>query len=141
MRNKPVVFSVSVVVLLLSLGGSTYAHHGIGAWYDMTRSITVKGIVTSFEWTNPHAYIYLDVKDEKGTIEKWSGEMGSVGMLGRFGWKRDTVKPGDEITLIGRPAKDSKPTMLLNKVFLASGQGLAASDLPMPVEGATALKE
>ena len=98
-------------------------------------------LVTSFEWTNPHAYIYLDAKNEKGAIEKWSGEMGSVGMLGRFGWRRDPVKPGDEITLIGRPAKDRKLTMPLNKVVFASGQELAASDLPMPVKEATAPRE
>jgi hypothetical protein len=95
----------------------------------MTRSIAVKGTVTSFDWTNPHAYIYLDVKDEKGVIEKWSAEMGSVAMLARAGWKRDTVKPGDGVTLIGKPSKDGKPAMLLDRVFLAGGQELPASDL------------
>ena len=138
--HKPLFFSVTAFVLLLSLGRPTPAHHGVGAWYDTTRSVTVKGTVTSFEWTNPHAYIYLDVKDAKGGVEKWSAEMGSVGMLARAGWRRDTVKPGDEVTLTGKPAKDRKPTMLLDKAVLASGQELAASN-PTPVEGAPTTKE
>jgi hypothetical protein len=128
MRNKLVVFSVTAILLLLSLERSTYAHHGIAAWFDMTRSIAVKGTVTGFEWTNPHAYIYLEVKKENGAVEKWTGEMGGLPMLARAGWRRDTVKPGDETTLIGKPSKDGKPAVLLDKVVLANGQELAASD-------------
>ena len=125
MKNRLLLFPVTV--LLLSLSGSTYAHHGFVAWFDMTHTITVKGTVTGLEWTNPHAYIYLDVKDQKGVIEKWSAEMTGIGMLGRVGWRRDTVKQGDEITLVGRRAKDGKPVMLLDKVVFANGQELAAS--------------
>ena len=97
-RKSQVIFPSAVVLFFLSLAGSASAHHGFVSWFDMSRSITVKGTVTSFEWTNPHSYIYFDVKDEKGAIEKWSAEMGGVPMLGRAGWRRETVKPGDEIT-------------------------------------------
>lgn len=138
--NKQLLFSATAFVLLLSLGPRTAAHHGVGAWYDTTRSVTLKGTVTSFEWTNPHAYIYVDVKDAKGGVEKWSAEMGSVGMLARAGWRRDTVKLGEEITLTGKPARDHKPAMLLEKAVLANGQELAASN-PTPVEGAPTPKE
>ena len=142
MTNKLVVSRLTTVLLLLSLAPATYAHHGIVAWFDMSRSITVKGTVTSFEWTNPHSYIYFDVKDEKGAIEKWSAEMGGVPMLGRAGWRRETVKPGDEITLIGKPAKDGKHLMLLDKAILANGQELPASDVPLPpADGAKTPKE
>jgi hypothetical protein len=130
MRNYLVAFRVAAGLLLLLVAPSTYAHHGINAWYDMTKSSTIKGTVTSFEWTNPHSYIHIDAKDEKGTIENWSVEMGNVGMLSRYGWRRDTLKPGDQITLIGKPARDGKPVMLLNKAVLANGQELQASDLP-----------
>jgi hypothetical protein len=127
MRNRLVVFPVTAVFLLLSLGGSAYAHHGFVSWFDMARSTTVKGTVTSFDWTNPHAYIYLNVKDEKGNIEKWSAELGAVGMLARAGWRRDTLKPGDEITAIGNRAKDGKPVMHLDKIVFANGQELSSA--------------
>jgi hypothetical protein len=126
MRNKLLVLPVTAVVFLLLLAGSAYAHHAT-ATFDMTQSATVKGTVTNFEWTNPHAYIYLDVKDGKGSTEKWSVEMGSLGILARAGWKRDTLKPGDEITAFGNRAKDGKPFLHFNKIVLADGQELSAS--------------
>jgi hypothetical protein len=127
MRNKPMGFPVTAVLLLLSFGASTYAHHGFVSWFDVTRTSTVKGTVTSFDWTNPHAYIYFDVKDEKGNIEKWSAELGALAMLARAGWRRDILKPGDEITAIGNPAKDGKPAIHLTKIVLANGQELSSA--------------
>lgn len=121
MRKHLRVFPFSAVLLLLSLAGATYAHHATAS-YDMTSSATVNGSVTGFEWTNPHVYIYVDVKDTKGATEKWSVEMASVGMLARAGWRRDTVKAGDEITVIGNRAKDGRPLLHLNKVVFANGQ-------------------
>lgn len=127
MKNHLLVFPLTAVLLLLSLAASTYAHHGFVSWFDMTRLTTVKGTVTNFDWTNPHAYIYLDVKDEKGNLEKWSAELGALGMLARAGWRRDTLKPGDEITAIGNRAKDGKPVMHLEKVVFANGQELSSA--------------
>jgi hypothetical protein len=124
--KRLVVFPV-VVVLLLSLGGLAYAHHGFVSWFDMSKSVSVKGTVTSFDWTNPHAYIYFDVKDEKGAVEKWTAELGALAMLSRAGWRKDTLKPGDEITATGNPSKDGKPIMHLDKVVLANGQELASA--------------
>ena len=124
---RSLVIFPAAVVLLLSLAGTAHAHHGFVSWFDMGRSVTVKGTVTGFDWTNPHSYIYFDVKDEKGAVQKWSAELGAVTMLARAGWKRDTVKPGDEITLIGNPAKDGKPLMHLDKIVLANGQELATA--------------
>jgi hypothetical protein len=125
-RNYLLVFPVTAVLLLLSLAGSTYAHHA-NASFDMINSATVKGTVTGFDWTNPHAYIYLDVKDAKGVMEKWSVEMGSIGMLARAGWRRDTVKPGDEITVVGNRAKDGKQFLRLSKLVFANGQELTTT--------------
>ena len=127
MTNRLAVCPVAAVLLLLSLGGSAFAHHGFVAWFDMSKSTTVKGTVTSFDWTNPHAYIYFDVKDEKGNIEKWSAELGALGMLARAGWSRNTLKLGDEITATGNRAKDGKPIMHLDKIILANGQELASA--------------
>ena len=127
MRNKLLVFSTTAIFLLLSMGGSTFAHHGYVSWFDMSRSVTVKGTVTSFDWTNPHAYIFLDVKNEKGAVEKWRIELGAVGMLARAGWRKDTLKSGDEITAIGNPAKDGTPMMHLDKIVFANGQELSTA--------------
>ncbi len=126
MRTRPVVFVVSAV-FLLSLAVSAVAHHGFVSWFDMSRTVTLKGTVTSFDWTNPHTYIYLDVKNEKGAVEKWTAELGTPAMLSRIGWRRDTLKPGDEATATGNPAKDGKPTMHLEKIVLASGQELSTA--------------
>lgn len=136
MKNKQVIFAAGGALLLFSLTLATYGHHGIVAWFDMSGSITLKGTVTSFEWTNPHCYIYFDATDEKGANEKWTAEMGGVPMLGRAGWRRETVKPGDQITLIGKPAKDGKRSIQLDKAVLANGQELAASD-----QGAAAVND
>jgi hypothetical protein len=127
--------------ILFSFAAATYAHHGIASWFDMSRSATVKGIVTGFDWTNPHSYIYLDAKDEKGVIQKWTAEMGSVGMLVRSGWRRGTLKAGDEIPLVGKPAKDGKPRMILDKAVLANGQELLARDVQGSDDGPPAPKQ
>jgi hypothetical protein len=127
MRNNLLVFPTTAIFLLLALGGSTFAHHGFVSWFDMSRSITVKGTVTGYEWTNPHTYIFLDVKNEKGAVEEWRIELGAPGMLSRAGWRRDTLKDGDEITAIGNPSKDGKPTLHLSKIVFANGQELSSA--------------
>ena len=127
MRNKLLAFPAIPIFLLLSLGVSAFAHHGFVSWFDMSRSVTLNGTVTGFEWTNPHTYIYLDVKSEKGAVEKWTIELGAPSMLARAGWRRDTLKSGDEITAIGNPAKDGKPRIHLTKVVFANGQELSSA--------------
>jgi hypothetical protein len=119
------------IVLFVLLSGLSFvsrpifAHHS-PAEYDTTKLVSVKGTVTQFEWNNPHAYIYLDVKDDKGEIEKWTAELGSLGMLSRVNWRKDTVKPGDQITVFGNRARDGRMVMRLDKAALASGQELSA---------------
>jgi hypothetical protein len=111
---------------LFLAGNPVFAHHST-AEYDMTSLISVKGTVTQFEWTNPHAYIHIGAKDDKGNTIEWTAEMASLGMLSRVNWKRDTVKPGDEITIYGNRAKNGKTLMRLDKIVFASGQELSAS--------------
>jgi hypothetical protein len=102
-----------------------FAHHST-AEFDMTAMTTVKGTVTQFEWSNPHAYIHIEAKDDKGNVVEWTAELASLGMLSRINWKRDTVKPGDEITIYGNPAKNGKTLMRLDKITFANGQELSA---------------
>jgi hypothetical protein len=101
------------------------AHHST-AEFDMTTLNAVKGTVTQFEWSNPHAYIHIESKDDKGNVVEWTAELASLGMLARINWKRDTVKPGDEITIYGNPAKNGKTLMRLDKITFANGQELSA---------------
>jgi hypothetical protein len=102
-----------------------FGHHST-AEYEMTALTSVKGRVTKFEWSNPHAYIYVDAKDDKGNAVEWTAELASIGMLARVNWKRDTVKPGDEITILGNRAKNGKNLMRLDKISFANGQEMSA---------------
>ena len=103
------------------------AHHGL-ARFDTTHGVKLQGTVTDFEWINPHAYIYADVKDAQGKVTNWKLELGSLGMLTRFGgWTRDTVRRGDQITVEGFRAKDGSAYMSLTTVQLSNGKILSAA--------------
>jgi len=117
------VISVSLLgVSLLTLLEPLPAHHG-SAVYDMENMTTVKGTVTEFQFSNPHAQILFEVKDENGNVEKWVGETNSATALYRLGWKKDTLKPGDQVTVVGWRSKNGTATMHLHKLMLA-GQEL-----------------
>jgi hypothetical protein len=90
--------------------------------YNMAEPITVTGVVKRFEWTNPHAYIYLEVKDEQGNAVEWTIEMMSLNHLKSYGWSRSTVKPGDVISCTGGAAKSGLPAMLSSIMKLADGR-------------------
>ena len=108
-------------------GVGVRAHHSFDAEYDSKRPITVTGYVTKLDWINPHAYVYLDVKDD-GQTTTYRIEMGPPYALVRGGWKRDTVKIGDQVTVNGAAlAKDGGHTagsMPTTSMTLASGQKL-----------------
>jgi hypothetical protein len=122
-RTKLLRFLTLAIFLLVVLIPAS-AHHG-ASMFDMKQLITVKGTVASFEWANPHAMIYADVKDDRGNMQKWLIELrGGPNALTRAGWNKDTLKPGDQVTLIGHPAKNGTNSMRLAKVVLANGQEL-----------------
>jgi hypothetical protein len=122
-RRFMFVFALAAGAILLP--GAVFAHHST-AEYDMATVTPIKGTVTKFEWSNPHAYIYIEAKDDKGNAVEWTAELASLGMLARVNWKRDTVKPGDPITIYGNRAKDGRTVMRLEKVAFANGQDLSA---------------
>jgi uncharacterized protein DUF6152 len=123
MKNKLLVVLIGAAGLLL-VSGATFAHHGRSN-YDVTQSITLKGIVTEFEWQNPHSLIHFDVTDESGKVEKWVGETNSPNTLSRQGWTRNTVKVGDQITLIGHRVKGGNPYINFSKIIFADGRELS----------------
>jgi hypothetical protein len=97
------------------------AHHST-AMYNMAAPTTVSGVVKKFEWTNPHAYIYLDVTGEDGKVVTWEVEMMSLNHLKSYGWTRTTVKEGDVISCTGGAAKSGAPAMLASLMKLADGR-------------------
>jgi hypothetical protein len=119
---KKVVSFLLITFAVLFVSGPLLAHHG-EANYDTDKVVSVKGTVTNFQFINPHVQIYMDVKNDKGEIEKWSGEARSPSMLVRLGgWDKDTVKPGDVITMSGFRSKNGSNILRLKKIVLADGQ-------------------
>lgn len=114
-------FSLTAALLLVS--GAAFAHHG-AAGYDSNKQTTLKGTVTDFRFQNPHAQIFLDVKDSSGKVQNWILEAVGIATLSRSGWTKSIMKPGDAITVTGNPAKNGSPSMRLTKVVLASGKEL-----------------
>jgi hypothetical protein len=112
------MFVLAVCTLAISPDAS--AHHG-DAGYDVTKLVTVKGTVTEFHFQNPHIEIFIDVKKDD-QVEKWHGELNSPNLVSRMaGWNGKTLKPGDEIVLIGYRAKNGLNVLRLEKVLLANG--------------------
>ena len=114
------LLAIAAVTLLAS---PLSAHHST-AMYQMDRPTTVTGTVKRFEWTNPHAFIYIDVKDDKGNSTEWEIELMSLNHLRSYGWVRTTVKPGDVITCTGGAAKSGAPSMISALLKLPDGREL-----------------
>ena len=108
---------------LLLVSGPVLAHHGRSN-YDVDSTATVKGVVTQFEWVNPHALIYVDATDDTGKVEKWIAETNSPNTLSRQGWNRNTVKVGDQITLVGHRVKGGGNYINFSKITFADGRVL-----------------
>jgi len=107
----------------LALATAAFAHHGT-ANYETTKTITVKGTVTDFQFVNPHVQIFWDAKDDAGATQKWQGELTSPNRLTRAGWSKNSIKPGDTITISGYPTKSGSNEVWIQKVVLSSGEEL-----------------
>lgn len=120
---KTTALGVALVALgLLGSGLQLFAHHGTAS-YDTSKTVTVKGSVTEFQFVNPHVLVFLDANDDKGAV-KWQGELTSPNHLERVGWTKSSLKPGDKITLSGYPAKSGAASLWITKVILADGTAL-----------------
>jgi acetate kinase len=122
MKNELLAVFLGAIGLLL-VSGPVLAHHGRSN-YDVTSTATVKGIVTEFEWVNPHALIHFDATDETGKVEKWIAETNSPNTLSRQGWDKNTVKTGDQITLVGHRVKGGGNYINFSKITFADGRVL-----------------
>ena len=126
MRTRVAVI-VAGLGLLLS-AGPALAHHAFAAEYDAKKPIKLTGTVTKLEWLNPHTWFYIDVKDDNGKVTNWGFEMGSPNILLRAGWTRNSMNPGDVVTVEGSRAKDGSNNANVKVVTLAkTGQQLFAA--------------
>ena len=114
-----------VALALAALGSPARAHHSFGAEYDSNQPVTVKGVVTRIEWTNPHSFLHLDVVDASGAKVSWKFEGYPPNALSRTGWKRDaTIKPGDTVTVTGWRARLGGTLAHSREVTFADGSKL-----------------
>ena len=96
---------VGIALMALLLAGRVYAHHSFAATYIESQKVTVEGDLVQFQWRNPHSFVQIVAKDEKGQQQRWSAEWGSGGQLGNQGVAKDTLKVGDHLVITGDPSR------------------------------------
>jgi len=120
---KKAVFGVCVGALLLMAVGPAFAHHSF-AMFDRSKETTLVGTVHEFQWTNPHSWIELDVANESGSVDKWSIELNSPNNLSRQGWRSNSIKPGDKISVVIWPLRSGEKGGLFISLTLPDGSTL-----------------
>lgn len=115
-----IVAAVSAA-LALAAAAPTLAHHSFAAQYDASKPVTLTGVVTKVEWTNPHARFYIDVKNPEGQVVNWNLELASPNFLKRAGWSSTSLKQGDEVTVEGSLARSGANMANARMVTFADG--------------------
>jgi hypothetical protein len=119
--------AVGLVILVACASSPALAHHSFAAEFDASKAIRIIGTLAKVEWTNPHTYFYLDVKDESGAVVRWACESGAPGALSRRGFKRSLLKLGDTLIVDGYRAKNGANLMDARRVTLPDGQILSGA--------------
>jgi len=120
MRDKLVLIAG---IGLLAWTMPVWAHHSFEAEYDFNKPMKVTGTVTKMEWMKPHARFYVDVKDDSGKVTNWNFELGAIPVLLKQGWRKDSLKPGDQVTIEGYLTKDGSKSMAnARRVTLPDGR-------------------
>jgi len=117
------IAALFTAVALLASGHSLAAHHSFAAQYDSNKPVTLKGGITRIEWANPHIYFYIDVADSSGAVQ-WAIEGGAPSTLYRAGWRKDSAKVGDIVTVSGFLARDGSKLVNMQRALLADGRSL-----------------
>jgi hypothetical protein len=118
---------VLLITMLVSFGIPAWAHHSFSAVFDADSPVEANGTVTKVEWRNPHAWIYIEVEGEDGTVVNWAFEIGSPNGLRRRGWSRNTVKVGDVISVSGYRARDGSNRANVASITLADGREMTGN--------------
>lgn len=118
--------AAAVALVLAGLAPQTSAHHSFAAEYDANKPVTLKGTFQKMDWINPHSWIYVEVAGPDGKVETWACETGPPNGLYRQGWRRNSLKPGDAVTVEGYMAKDGSKTMNARSVVTAEGRRMFA---------------
>lgn len=113
----------ALFIAVIAFAGAAFAHHGT-ANYDTNKTISVKGVITGFDFVNPHVQVFWEAKDGSGATQKWQGELTSPNRLTRVGWSKNSIKAGDTITISGYPSKSGSNEIWIQKVVLANGEEL-----------------
>ena len=125
---RPSIFGYLVLGFsLLLVAAPVLAHHSFMKEDDMSKSITVNGVVTKVDWANPHINFWVDVTDERGQVTNWGFESASPTVLARNGFPRGVLKPGDKVSIEGFRARDGKPLATTRIVTLADGRKMQAN--------------
>ena len=125
MVNRSLLTVVAFAAGFLIPFGSAFAHHS-NSMYDRDHQTELKGEVTDFQWTNPHVHLFFVVKDNQGNVRKWVSEGPSHSQMVENGWKEETVKPGDRVSIVGNPSRNGSPSLRLRWVTLPNGKDLYA---------------
>jgi hypothetical protein len=124
--SMAVSMTASMAALLLLSVTPMRAHHSFEAEYDEKKPVSLAGAVSKVDWMNPHIWVHIEVKDDKGAVAVWSCEGGNPNSLRRNGWQRDTLKAGDQVTIAGFRAKDGTNTCNMRSVKFADGKKVFA---------------
>jgi hypothetical protein len=127
--NSGRITRVALTVTFFLTAIPLLAHHGASE-YDMTKIVTLNGTVKELQFVNPHTLLVFSVKDDSGKVMEWQGELPSPNLLSRRGWSRSTLKPGDQVTVIGAPAKNGEKGMQVKKLVFPDGHELPGTVLP-----------
>lgn len=119
---------VPLAAIVLTLSVPLFAHHGNAA-LDVGKKVTIKGTVTEWLWANPHCWLKVDVKDDSGKVVNWVGETNNAADMIEKGWSKNTLKPGDEVSVTLEPVKNGKPAGKVLEVVLPNGQTLGMAYL------------
>lgn len=119
---KPLIAAAIALCVLTNANGAS-AHHS-GAMFEPAKTVTLTGTIKEFKWINPHAWVHIMAPDAKGEMQEWQVECSTINIISRKGWTAKSLKPGDKVALVVRPAKDGRAEGLMMNATLPGGKVL-----------------